>query len=470
MMKLFSAVHLVARLLMYQGQENLEMFSSKYGRPRLSKALLYVFVGALASPGLTSAQTKTTDSLRIDQVVRDVIKNNNRIAAAKFMEEAALAKVGPAGAWDDPMLMLGVANLPTSFDFKMDPMTMKMIGLGQSIPYAGQKGLEKKAATADAKAATQDRYGMEVDLAMTARYAYADLYYSSKSLTDLASQYDLLVEVVSSAKAKLTTNRTSQDEVLGAEAELWRLQTQLLEGEHLVDEARYNLNILRGIEVTALTPPLAAPTSVELPKSPDTWLEAAKQNYPPLQKLFRQSEAYGYSSAAARRMSWPMLNLQATYGIRSGYDISMDGTSTKRDNMVGFQANISLPFFAGRQQKQMATSMTAMQKGVDAEAIQKWREIEARLRLLHTSTLHLVQTIDLYENRIIPAAQDAFQSALAGYAANNVPYTNLLMFATSVYRDRLALNQSSDELARILAEIDSYTVDPKNLSINDVRK
>lgn len=413
--------------------------------------------------GATIGHGQTSDSLRLEQVVRDVIKNNNRIAAAQYMEEAAQAKVGPAGAWDDPMLMLGVANLPTSLDFKMDPMTMKMIGLSQNIPLAGQKGLSKKAAKAEASAATQDRYAMEVDLAMTARFAFADLYYRSKSLSDLASQYELLDEVVSSAKAKLTTNQANQDEVLGAQAELWRLQTQILEANRMVDEARYSLNILRGLDVTAPTPPLATPRSIELPKDPDGWLEAARQNYPPLQKLFRQSEAYGYSSAAARRMSWPMLGLSANYAIRSSTEME------KRDNMVGFQANISLPFFAGRQQKQMALSMDAMRKGVDAEAIQKWREVEARLRLLHTTAMQLAQTIDLYQNRIIPAAQDAFQSALAGYSANKVPYTNLLMFATGIYRDRLARNQSSDQLARTLAEIDSYTIDPKSFSTENAK-
>jgi cobalt-zinc-cadmium efflux system outer membrane protein len=401
---------------------------------------------------------QAVDSLRIDQVIREVIKNNDRVAAARFMEDAAQAKVGPAGAWDDPMLMLGVVNVPTSLNLKMDPMTMKMIGLSQNIPYAGQKGLQSRAAKADAGAAEEDRRTMEVDMATAARYAFADLYYRSRSLSDLTSQYELLEQVAASATAKLTTSQANQDEVLGAEAERWRLQTQLLEAERMVDEARYSLNLLRGLEVTTPIPPLAAPTSAELPQTPDAWLAAARQNYPPLQKLFRQSETYSFSGAAAQRMRWPMLGLSANYAFRSSTEME------KRDNMIGFQATISLPFFAGRQQKQMAVSMNAMRSSVDAEAAQKWREVEARLRLLHTTAMQLVQTIDIYQNRIIPAAQDAFQSALAGYAANKVPYTNVLMFAVGIYRDRLALNESGNQLARTMAEIESYTVDPKTLS------
>ncbi len=411
------------------------------------------------------ADSQTTDSLRLSQVIQDVIKNNDRIAAALYMEQAAKAKVGPAGAWDDPMLMLGVANLPTTFDFKEDPMTMRMIGLSQNIPYAGQKGLQSKAAKAEASAALEERYATEVDLAMAARWAFADLYYRFKSLFDLGAQFELLGDVVASTKAKLTSNQAGQDEVLGALAEQWRLQTQILEAEHMVDESRYNLNVLRGLDATSEMPPLAIPDQAALPKAADDWLFAAKSNYPPLQKLYRQSEAYGFSSRAARRMSWPMLGLSASYGFRSGYETGQHASTVgKRSDMISFQANISLPLFAGRQERKMAASMDAMRRGIDAEALQKWREIEARLRLLYITAVHLKESISLYRDRIIPADQDAYQSALAGYSANNVPYTNLLLFAANIYRDRLALNQFSDELARTMAEIDSYIVDPRNFS------
>jgi cobalt-zinc-cadmium efflux system outer membrane protein len=423
----------------------------------------YVVLGLAAVFPASRVSGQPADSLRLDQVIQDVVRHNNRVAAARCMEEAARAKVGPAGAWDDPMLMLGVANLPTSLDFNMDPMTMKMIGLSQNIPYAGQKGLQAKAARAEADAAMEDRHAMEVDLVMAARYAFADLYYRTKSLADLYSQNDLLEEVVASATTKLATNQANQDEVLGAQAEQWRLQTQLLEAEQMVDEARYNLTILRGLDATSDMSPLALPGQPKLPSTPDDWLAAAKRNYPPLQKLSRQSESFAYSGAAARRMSWPMLGLSANYSFRSSTEMN------KRDNMIGFQANISLPFFAGRQQKQIAVSMDAMREGIDAEAVQKWREIDARLRLLHTTALNLEQTIDIYRNRIIPAAQDAFQSALAGYSSNRVQYTNVLMFATGIFRDRLALNEISNQFARTMAEIDGYTIDPRSFSIDSTK-
>lgn len=416
-------------------------------------AALLVVSAASTSPAYSQ------DSLRLEDVIRDVIASNDRVSAARFMEQAAQAKVGPSGAWEDPMVMVGVVNLPTTLDFKEDPMTMTMVGVSQTIPLAGQKGLQSKAAHAEADAAAEDRKAMEVDLAMAARIAFADLYYRSRSYADLSSQHELLGDVVASARSRLTTNQGNQEDVLAALAERWRLETQILEAEHMVDEARFNLNILRGLDVSLPLPPLVKPTPAELPTSPDPWLAAARSHYPPLQKLARQSEAYAFSGDAASRMRWPMLGLSGSYGFRA--DTEME----ERDDMISFGATLSLPIFSGRQQSQMAVSMEAMRQGALAEASQMWLEVEARLRLLHRIALHQQQSVALYEDRILPASQDAFTGSLAGYAANRVPFTSLLMYATAIYRDRLMRNQLGAQLERTLAEIESYTRDPASLAL-----
>jgi cobalt-zinc-cadmium efflux system outer membrane protein len=334
---------------------------------------------------------------------------------------------------------------------------MTMVGFSQNIPYAGQKGLQSKAAGAEAQVAVEDRRQMEVELAKAARVAFGDLLYRSKSYSDLKSQRELLEMVAASARSKLATDQGSQEEVLAAQAEEWRLETQLLEAEHLVDESRFNLNILRGLDVSSQVPPLAAPSPWELPLSPDPWLVAARTHYPPLQKLVRQSESYAFASDADRRMTWPMLGLSGSYGFRASTEME------KRDDMISFGATLSLPIFSGHQNSRMAEAMSAMRQSVDAEALQLGREVEARLRLLHMMALHLQQSVALYSDRIIPASQDAFQGALASYAANRIPFTSLLAYATAIYGDRIKMNQFSADLERVLAEIESYTRDPETL-------
>lgn len=411
-------------------------------------------LSARAASGAVPSGSVPVDTLSIERVVGDVLAHNGVAAAARYMEQAGRARAGAAGAWDDPMLMLGVANLPTSFDFKTDAMTMKMVGLSQEISYAGEKGLEARAARAEAAASSEERRSEEVELVTAARLAYLDLYYHSRNLEDLRRQRELMEDVVQSATAKLRVNQAGQDEVLAAQSDLWRLESAVLSAETDVNRVGSALNSLRGLDAGSDVPPLAAPFDFDIPARPDGWLRAAAQHNPRLRKLANLSESYGFSAAASGRMRWPMLDLSVSYGIRE------DGPAGPRDGMVGFQVALSLPFFARREQAQMARSMRAMQRSVEAEAEQLRRDIQADLITLHGTARRLSTSLRLYRERIVPAAEDTYRSALAGYANNRTSFIALLNYAGAVYRDRITANQIANELGRTLAEVESYTADP----------
>lgn len=441
---------------------NQELLCDPYIKKRLFRyvriSLTIIAVLLIAIPP-SHADDKTlqfpADSLRISDVVRETILHNDRVAAARYMEKASYAKIGPAGAWNDPMLMAGVTNLPTSFDFKMDPMTMKMIGISQNIPYAGQKGLAAKAARAAAEASSEERRGVEVDLVTAAKYAYFDMYYRLAILKYIEDQHRLQEEIVASVAAKLRTDQANQADLAAAEADLWRLESDVLSAQQEVQAAQNTLNSLMGREPDTGIPSLVEPTFQSLPGSVDAWLDAARQYYPPLKRLKRQGESYAFSAASARRMRWPMLDLSANYGIRESTEME------KRDNMVGFQVTLSLPIFSGRQQGKMALSMESMRRSAELEASQTWRDIKANLQTLYAKARRLSQSLQLYRERIIPADQDAYRSAFTGYSANRIPFISLLTYAVNIYRDRITANQIAYELSRTLADAEQYTSNPE---------
>jgi outer membrane protein TolC len=295
---------------------------------------------------------------------------------------------------------------------------------------------------------------VQLDLITAAKNAYFDLFYKRRTLDDLTRQHELLDQVVQSVRAKLTTNQANQEDVVAAQADLWRLESEILSAQQEVDAAWGNLRSLRGLDTGDSIPSLATPPAVDSPDSVGPWLAAACAHYPPLQRLQQQSISYGFSAAVARRMRLPMLNLQARYGLRTGSDMGVP-----RDNMLSLQATFSLPIFSGRQQGQMALSMQSMQKSVDAEALQLRRDTEANLRTLHRRVRRLAESLDLYRDRIIPAAEEAYASAMAGYNSSRTSFVSLLTYAVSIYRDRMTANQIANELARAMAEAERYTTD-----------
>jgi cobalt-zinc-cadmium efflux system outer membrane protein len=371
----------------------------------ITAIIILIFLNSI--PGYSqSISNKQDDSLHIEQVIKDVLNHNDRIAAARYMESSARFKAKASGAWDDPMLMLGVQNLPTSFDFNMDDMTMKMVELSQNIPYAGQKGLESKAAVADANLATADRAGMEIDLIITAKTVFYDLYYKTLALEELRGQKQIMAQIVTSVTSMVRANQAGQDDMLVAQTDLWRLEGQILSAEQELDEARFNLNTLRGLPPDTGIPLLAEPYPASIPDKVDLWLEAAWKNYPGLQGLYWQGESYRFSAAAMRRMRYPMLGLSAGYGFRQGI-----GMSGPRDNMLNFKVTLSLPIFNSRAQGKMARSMDEMKLSTLSETEQLRREVESQLYVIYWRAKRLSENLNIYEDKIIPAGELTFQNA-----------------------------------------------------------
>lgn len=424
----------------------------------------YIHIGltALGCGLLTAAtsfsQTAPTDTLTLQRVVQEVVRNNDRLKAAAFLEESARREIGPAGAWDDPMLMLGVQNLPPSFRFDEEMMTMKMIGLSQRIPYAGEKGLQAKSKRAAADALLEQRNQTALDLISAAKTAYIELYYHQRVIDDLENQRELTEQIAVSVRSRVEAGQAGTDELNSALATMWRLDAEILTHHNDAHTAHHRLDALRGVVSPDEMPAVVPPEVTALPDTFLTWTDSARIHYAPLRQMLKQAESYRLSALASGRMSWPMLELSASYGIRE--DLVMDdGMTTPQDNMWTFGATFSLPIFKGRQEKQMARSMTAMQRQMESEAAQMAKDVDAQLRALHMRAEHFQEAAMMYEQKIIPADEEAFRSALSGYSAGKTSLPELLNYATTIYRDKTTLTDLQLAYAASVYEAERYISD-----------
>ena len=83
--------------------------------------------------------------LRLADLLREARDKNPDLKAAAAHLRAAQSAISPAGALDDPMLMVQLWNTPA--DFSTVPV---MVQLSQNIPLGGKRGARTDAARADA--------------------------------------------------------------------------------------------------------------------------------------------------------------------------------------------------------------------------------------------------------------------------------------------------------------------------------
>ena len=73
--------------------------------------------------------------LRLADLLREAREKNPELKAATARARASQSSISPAGALDDPMLMLQLWNAPV--DFSTVPV---MLQLSQNIPLGGKRG------------------------------------------------------------------------------------------------------------------------------------------------------------------------------------------------------------------------------------------------------------------------------------------------------------------------------------------
>ena len=81
----------------------------------------------------------------LESLIQEALERNPEILALRKSVSATKAQIPQAGALPDPMLKLGLLNLPVnSFDFDQEPMTGKQVMLTQRIPFPGILGLKQE--------------------------------------------------------------------------------------------------------------------------------------------------------------------------------------------------------------------------------------------------------------------------------------------------------------------------------------
>jgi outer membrane protein TolC len=189
-------------------------------------------MAAVAADGrhAAAAQTAATGSpndilsFAVDSLVARALATSPIIRAANQRIDAARARIGPATARPDPVVMAGIQNVPISRPgFSSDEMTMKMVGASQTIPYPGKLALRRIAAEREVDVA---RVGLEVSRKQVARDvkdAYYELAFLDRALAIVERNEDVLGTFARTTEARYGAGVSGQQDVLKARVEAARL-------------------------------------------------------------------------------------------------------------------------------------------------------------------------------------------------------------------------------------------------------
>lgn len=363
-------------------------------------------------------------------------------ALARSARELAVA----AGERPDPMLSLGVDNLPVSgsdrFSLSRDFMTMRRIGLSQELTRTDKLRLRqerqlREADIADAgKAMAQSETLRGVGKAWLSAYSLQQRHGLLAELRDQARQQQI------AAEAGYRGGRTTQTDALAAGSEVLMLDDQLQVLARQETQAR--LTLARWVGTDASQQPLdgmpdfahshfdSGDLGDHLRQHPDLLMQASR---------IRLAETEASLAEAGKQADW---TAELSYAQRGA----------AYSDMVSVGVSVPLQWDQRRRQNREIAARQAQAEAARAEQDDMLRAHVAEVQALLADWQSGLSRLQRYRERLIPLAEARVRAALAAYRGGRGSLSDALASRRLLLDTRLQALELEQQTALTWADLE----------------
>jgi outer membrane protein TolC len=408
---------------------------SKTAAPPLGRLLAagIIAVGLLSSPEAGSG-AEPIPGASVNELLARVRNLNPELAAAALEREAAVAKIYPAGALDDPMV-----NLSRDQGFRQTLFTAS-----QEFPLWGKRDLRKAVAEANAEVAAGRRNSLGLDLEEQTKVVFAQYYQVDQAIRVTRQIHSLLHTVAESVRSRYAQGVGNQSDAIRADLEQTRLGPELSALERDEEMAKAKINALIGRSANA---PLAKPQVLRrLPSAASLKLDALVAR----SRIGNPMVAMALAEIAAAEGERTLVD-------KSWYpDVTISLGADDLPNMgprvtAGVGIKVPLQWGVREAEARAATAKKgAAQLRLDAALL----KIESELQSALASLIRAQSTKDLLGHGLSQQSEAAYQSALATYQQGRSDLTPVLDTARSRLQIRLEILRVETEAQTALAAVE----------------
>ena len=389
------------------------------------------------------------DVIRLEDVIDEALKNNPQLHATEDHIAALDQKAGQASSLPNPMLSFGLMNVPVdTFDLDQEAMTQKTIGVMQSFPYPGKRGLKKEIAEMDVVRSEESLELLKLRLRNKIKKSFYSLYFTNKALEITKRNKGLLEAFLRIAETKYSVGRGVQQDILKAQVELSKLLERIISLREKRNSLKARLNHFMN-RLPQL--PLGDPGEIKLSEiefSVDQLQQTLGNEHPLIKKLLARVEMEKKKLQLAEREYYPDINLSLQYGQREDKGI------IDRPDFASAMVQLKLPIWHKTREGKKVKEVTA-----------RVSETENKLQFVRSSLyfriVKLKEEMDrdheqalLFRDGIIPQATASLDSALAGYQVNKVDFLTLLNNQITLFKYEIEYYRAIRDHEITLAEME----------------
>lgn len=347
-------------------------------------------------------------ALSMDEAVRAAVERAPLLDARRAQVDAGREEWRRAGALPDPMLVVGIDNLPVTgpdaFGPSADAMTMKRIGIRQQVPARAEREARRSLAARTVDLALANTQAERLQVRREAAEAWIGLWTAQRAQGALLALREHALLASGLARARVAGGAGSVGDALAAEAALLELDNRIEAARAEVAAAQVELGRWVGTPGVRAMPDM--PDFTVLPV-PEAALLSALDRLGPLLAFDARTETAAAAVDLARAEKRPDWSIAASYGQRDG----------SRSDMLMVEFGIQLPLFAGERQDRDVAARRADYAGALAVREDARRQLASRIRAGVARWQGLASQVARDETALLPLQRDRSATALAAYRA-----------------------------------------------------
>lgn len=412
-----------------------------------------------------SADAFATDAnvLTLDEAITAATKQDPWLKGSQYREDAIMANSIAAATLPDPVVSIGLANLPTDgFAFDQEPMTQLKAGVSQMFPRGDSLDIRRK----QLEELAQQHPIMRQDRMAKTKFAvsvkWLEIFRAQQTIALIEEDRALFEQLGEVAQASYSSavGKVRQQDIVRAQLELTRLDDRLTKLnsqkeqamaellEWLSDEASWSTSSAQYAQIIHL--PSIAPTVEPLYLSAKDALERRDlqtlanvlNEHPYVLAIEQKIQASTTGIDLAKQQYKPQWGVNASYAYRAD-----DQLDRSRADFISVGVSFDVPLFTINKQGQEVSAAISQTEAIKTEKRLALRSLISQLQSAYAAHLRLLQRESLYTSNILVQMSDQAEASLTAYTNDDGDFAEVVRARIADLNARIdALNIDVDLL------------------------
>ncbi len=391
----------------------------------------------------TNLLAQEKPKLILDELIDVALVNNSELRAYSEAVKAAEAKIPQMRSLDDPELAFRLMEMP---GLKPNEAMYSNIELMQMIRFPSKISTEAKMAEIEANRAQQIYNEKSVEIIMKVKSAFYELWMAQKNLELNRDNTELMKQFLQIAQTRYAVGKISQQDVLRAQVEIAKLEKERLGFLDMEEAALAMLASLLNKNISEFTGIATAPDTIFFDFD------------------IKQIQDYALKNCSRLRSDSLMIEKDKQMHKLTKLEYLPDfkvGVEYVSSPMTGFRgwslmAGISLPFSLWTLGKANARVQEAEANILRSTAMynDERNMLLSKVREYYAKANSLKRQWDLYQNNIIPLAEQSLQVTLINYQTGQTDFLMLLDAYRMIVMEKMEQIMTRMRFEQTLADLE----------------